>query len=159
MPKFVGAFPLLGTLRSPFLTPGCLLRTKELPAHFEALSSLGSLSNPASVPFQVRITLGRSVWLLQNLKAGLVRDLNPGPLAPEARIIPLDQRATPAKALSTLPLQLFPSLLESGLFRSRLAEGPLNWGGETQETQASRGRRRGPLSQDQEGLIPGPQGD
>ena len=25
---------------------------------------------------------------------GLVRDLNPGPLAPEARIIPLDQRAT-----------------------------------------------------------------
>ena len=27
------------------------------------------------------------------LKLGLVRDLNPGPLAPEARIIPLDQRA------------------------------------------------------------------
>ncbi len=26
--------------------------------------------------------------------AGLVRDLNPGPLAPKARIIPLDQRAT-----------------------------------------------------------------
>ena len=26
-------------------------------------------------------------------KAGLVRDLNPGPLAPKARIIPLDQRA------------------------------------------------------------------
>ncbi len=25
--------------------------------------------------------------------AGLVRDLNPGPLAPKARIIPLDQRA------------------------------------------------------------------
>ena len=25
---------------------------------------------------------------------GLVRDLNPGPLAPKARIIPLDQRAT-----------------------------------------------------------------
>ncbi len=27
-------------------------------------------------------------------KNGLVRDLNPGPLAPKARIIPLDQRAT-----------------------------------------------------------------
>ena len=27
------------------------------------------------------------------IKLGLVRDLNPGPLAPEARIIPLDQRA------------------------------------------------------------------
>ena len=26
-------------------------------------------------------------------KEGLVRDLNPGPRAPEARIIPLDQRA------------------------------------------------------------------
>ena len=26
-------------------------------------------------------------------KIGLVRDLNPGPLAPKARIIPLDQRA------------------------------------------------------------------
>jgi hypothetical protein len=26
-------------------------------------------------------------------KEGLVRELNPGPLAPEARIIPLDQRA------------------------------------------------------------------
>ena len=31
-------------------------------------------------------------------KAGLVRDLNPGPLAPKARIIPLDQRAMPSKA-------------------------------------------------------------
>ena len=28
------------------------------------------------------------------LQHGLVRDLNPGPLAPEARIIPLDQRAS-----------------------------------------------------------------
>ena len=26
---------------------------------------------------------------------GLVRDLNPGPLAPKARIMPLDQRAIP----------------------------------------------------------------
>ena len=30
-------------------------------------------------------------------KAGLVRDLNPGPLAPKARIIPLDQRAVHLK--------------------------------------------------------------
>ncbi len=27
-------------------------------------------------------------------RKGLVRDLNPGPLAPKARIIPLDQQAT-----------------------------------------------------------------
>ena len=33
--------------------------------------------------------------LIMSLKgAGLVRDLNPGPLAPKARIIPLDQQAT-----------------------------------------------------------------
>ena len=32
--------------------------------------------------------------MLIKLKQGLVRDLNPGPLAPKARIIPLDQRAT-----------------------------------------------------------------
>ena len=32
---------------------------------------------------------------------GLVRDLNPGPLAPKARIIPLDQRAT-KRAVPTL---------------------------------------------------------
>ncbi len=30
---------------------------------------------------------------LRRKKSGLVRELNPGPLAPEARIIPLDQRA------------------------------------------------------------------
>ncbi len=33
-------------------------------------------------------------WILLKKRGGLVRDLNPGPLAPEARIIPLDQRAT-----------------------------------------------------------------
>ena len=32
---------------------------------------------------------------------GLVRDLNPGPLAPKARIIPLDQRAVMIDALIT----------------------------------------------------------
>ncbi len=32
--------------------------------------------------------------ILKSLKvSGLVRDLNPGPLAPKARIMPLDQRA------------------------------------------------------------------
>ena len=36
----------------------------------------------------------RSIWVLVRRKqCGLVRDLNPGPLAPKARIIPLDQRA------------------------------------------------------------------
>ena len=37
----------------------------------------------------------RSIYLMLMaiLKLGLVRDLNPGPLAPKARIIPLDQRA------------------------------------------------------------------
>ena len=31
---------------------------------------------------------------------GLVRDLNPGPLAPKARIIPLDQRAIAAVSVA-----------------------------------------------------------
>ena len=31
-------------------------------------------------------------------KKGLLRELNPGPLAPEARIIPLDQAANETKA-------------------------------------------------------------
>ena len=35
------------------------------------------------------------------IKVGLVRDLNPGPLAPKARIIPLDQRAVVIDALIT----------------------------------------------------------
>ncbi len=35
--------------------------------------------------------------LNQKKLTGLVRDLNPGPLAPKARIIPLDQRATTEK--------------------------------------------------------------
>ena len=40
---------------------------------------------------------------------GLVRDLNPGPLAPKARIIPLDQRATTSLVLrSPVLLQVTP---------------------------------------------------
>ena len=35
------------------------------------------------------------------IKVGLVRDLNPGPLAPKARIIPLDQRAVIIAVLIT----------------------------------------------------------
>ena len=35
---------------------------------------------------------------------GLVRDLNPGPLAPKARIIPLDQLATYSVEVSRGPI-------------------------------------------------------
>ena len=45
-------------------------------------------------------------------KDGLVRDSNPGPLAPEARIIPLDQQASTAYDFSTSILNL---LAETGL--------------------------------------------
>ena len=37
------------------------------------------------------------------VKEGLVRELNPGPLAPEARIIPLDQRAWAKDAIYSAP--------------------------------------------------------
>ena len=36
--------------------------------------------------------------LILLLAEGLLRELNPGPLAPEARIIPLDQAANETKA-------------------------------------------------------------
>ena len=42
-------------------------------------------------------------------KIGLVRDLNPGPLAPEARIIPLDQRAALGKKPPRASLQPYPT--------------------------------------------------
>ena len=38
-------------------------------------------------------------------KKGLVRELNPGPLAPKARIIPLDQQAIHSKPNVNLPSQ------------------------------------------------------
>ena len=38
-------------------------------------------------------------------KFGLVRDLNPGPLAPKARIIPLDQRATLVNERGTVSIR------------------------------------------------------
>ena len=34
------------------------------------------------------------LFMAKFVKTGLVRDLNPGPLAPKARIMPLDQRAS-----------------------------------------------------------------
>ncbi len=47
----------------------------------------------------------RTFSIKKQENVGLVRDLNPGPLAPKARIIPLDQRATsttPAIHVSSL---------------------------------------------------------
>ena len=38
-------------------------------------------------------TMADQHWICAVSLEGLVRDLNPGPLAPKARIIPLDQRA------------------------------------------------------------------
>ena len=40
---------------------------------------------------------------IENVHIGLVRDLNPGPLAPEARIIPLDQRAVDPILVANVP--------------------------------------------------------
>ena len=45
-----------------------------------------------SIPDNSNILLKVAQTALQNY--GLVRELNPGPRAPEARIIPLDQRAS-----------------------------------------------------------------
>ena len=41
----------------------------------------------------VSVTPGSLTWCSANAR-GLLRELNPGPLAPEARIMPLDQAAS-----------------------------------------------------------------
>ena len=38
--------------------------------------------------------------VMQALQGGLLRELSPGPLAPEARIIPLDQAANETESMS-----------------------------------------------------------
>ena len=49
------------------------------------------------------------LYRLCRKKPGLVRDLNPGPLAPEARIIPLDQRAALGENAPRASLQPYPT--------------------------------------------------
>ena len=53
---------------------------------------------------------GTDVWsvvLCNHIKGtGLVRDSNPGPLAPKARIIPLDQRAVFESAVGLIQVDL-----------------------------------------------------
>ena len=49
---------------------------------------------------------GEKKKTMQNI-LGLVRDLNPGPLAPKARIIPLDQRANLHGLLSYLRIFIY----------------------------------------------------
>ena len=44
-------------------------------------------------PRKRRYGFNIALWVFKSQSFGLVRDLNPGPRAPEARIIPLDQRA------------------------------------------------------------------
>ena len=46
-------------------------------------------------------------WVIIHAKVGLDRDLNPGPRAPEARIIPLDHQAMIAYSLTTRILFFF----------------------------------------------------
>ena len=47
------------------------------------------------------MSVGRINGYCYNSALGLVRDLNPGPLAPEARIIPLDQRASATRKFTS----------------------------------------------------------
>ncbi len=52
------------------------------------------LKCPTPCIFWLQLTAALYKWVKSEKDCnGLVRDLNPGPLAPEARIIPLDQRA------------------------------------------------------------------
>ena len=70
---------------------------KELPSLPEHLTSPHFLSGAVScfLCSVLEITVCRFGFFFITIgkKIGLVRESNPGPLAPEARIIPLDQRA------------------------------------------------------------------
>ena len=55
-------------------------------------------NNPGSNPGHGTFFFTLHFLSSRHQNTGLVRDLNPGPLAPKARIIPLDQRAMPSKA-------------------------------------------------------------
>ena len=58
------------------------------------------LSRKSTEAQQFRVFLAKWLSNAAGKRNGLVRELNPGPLAPEARIIPLDQQATvPHKAI------------------------------------------------------------
>ena len=48
----------------------------------------------------------RNVFFIMTENYGLVRDLNPGPLAPKARIIPLDQQAVLLSLFTILSMSL-----------------------------------------------------
>ena len=52
------------------------------------------LSSHKELSSRILTTLLASLTTRRHKNIGLVRELNPGPRAPEARIIPLDQRAT-----------------------------------------------------------------
>ena len=78
---------------------------QDLQVHLERRPPLGFMSWPSKANYpclyghqsvQTFSYLFQLVWrqFQHDENTGLVRDLNPGPLAPKARIIPLDQRAT-----------------------------------------------------------------
>ena len=66
-----------------------------LNTFYSRLYGVGLFLNPhQKCLFLKKISItARKITLFTSVKIGLVRDSNPGPLAPKARIIPLDQRA------------------------------------------------------------------
>ena len=63
-------------------------------SHLSAVILEGSLAIFRSRPKEISMQHHMKYIESHSKHIGLVRELNPGPLAPEARIIPLDQRAT-----------------------------------------------------------------
>ena len=70
-------------------------RVRKLPPHSAVGRGLTAAS--LAVIFDRPVA---GITLFSQKSFGLVRDLNPGPLAPKARIIPLDQRAAMHMAVS-----------------------------------------------------------
>ena len=114
-------------IATPMLSGECTLRLGAwcvLPAQAGASHSRSAYSFGARVTRRTRGCLQFAAELLAMLYAnnhtshitsGLLRELNPGPLAPEARIIPLDQAA-----FAKFQLQFF-------YLRSEEDSTPLDW--------------------------------
>ena len=67
--------------------------TTELQSLLQKIQVSGKKINKFLKADIMRTRKGKGKFVRGKKKSGLVRESNPGPLAPEARIIPLDQQA------------------------------------------------------------------
>ena len=91
--KFISSRRFMNDLQTTSTRTTNLLKVK-CPTNYNGKCGL-SFTHPTLYILSITSIWPRSLpFICGAHKIGLVRDSNPGPLAPEARIIPLDQRAS-----------------------------------------------------------------